>query len=114
MKNIVIYVCSIIISIMVLASCNSKTSNTPDTTASTETVYGYQKESIDGKTESIPVESEVSVNSEASLGSEVSSESGVSSDSDVSVESSVSTETASIYEQSIRRAALAASCGIIP
>ena len=97
MKKIVFYVCSILISILVLTSCDSKPSNTSGTTASSDTVDSSlrEKTSADSTTENFPVESETSINSESSLGSEVSSESGFSS------ESSVSTETASISEKKV-------------
>ena len=62
MKKIVIYVCSIIISLLVLTSCASKPSNTPGATASSETVDSSlrEKKSADSTTENVPVESEVS------------------------------------------------------
>ena len=115
MKKIVIYVCSIIISLLVLTSCAYKPSNTPGATASSETVDSSlrEKKSADSTTENFPVESEVPINSESCLGAEASSESGFSSESevsfesgfssgsDVSVESSVSTETASIPEKKV-------------
>ena len=88
MKKIITSSVIIVFSLLVLASCNSKTSNTPDITASSETVQvsKEEKESIESKTESIPVVSE------ASLGLEVSSESGFSSESEVSLESGASSE----------------------
>ena len=103
MKKIVFYVCCILISILVLTSCDSKPSNTPGTTASSETVDSSSREktSADSTTENFSVESEVSINSEPFLGADVSSESGTSSESDVSVESSVSTETTSIPEEKV-------------
>ena len=109
MKKIVISSVIIVFSLLVLASCNSKTSNTTDITASSETVQvsKEEKESIESKTESILIETEASINSESSLGSESSSESGFSSESKVSLESGVlsdsdiSTETASIPEEKV-------------
>ena len=127
MKKIIVSSVIILFSLLVLASCDSKVSNTPGTTASSETVDSSSREktSADSTTENFSVESEVSINSEPSLGadvssesgfssetevssksgfsseSEASSESGISSESDVSVESSVSTETASISEKKV-------------
>ena len=85
MKKIVFYVCSILISIFVLTSCDSKPSNTPDTTASLDTVDSSlrEKKSADSMTEKYPAESDVSL------------ESGFSS------ESAISTEIASIPEKKV-------------
>ena len=65
MKKIIIYVCSIIISISVLTSCDSKPSNTPGAAASSETVHESkeEKEPIESKIERIPVESETATES---------------------------------------------------
>ena len=97
MKKIVISSVIIVFSLLVLASCNSKTSNTTDITASSETVQvsKEEKESIESKTESIPVESEVS------LESGFSSELEVSSGSEASSESAVSSEPASGREEKV-------------
>ena len=85
MKKIVFYVCSILISIFVLTSCDSKPSNTPDPTASLDTVDSSlrEKKSADSMTENYPAESDVSL------------ESGFSS------ESAISTEIASIPEKKV-------------
>ena len=88
MKKIIIYVCSIIISISVLTSCDSKPSNTPDAAASLETAHDSKEEteSTENKTESFSAGSEVFLKTEASSESEAFSESGLSSESDVSPE----------------------------
>ena len=97
MKKIITSSVIIVFSLLVLASCNSKTSNTPDITASSETVQvsKEEKESIESKTESIPVGSEVS------LESGFSSELEVSSGSEASSESAVSSEPASGREEKV-------------
>ena len=109
MKKIIASSVIILFSLLVLASCDSKVSNTPGTTASSETVDSSSREktSADSTTVNFSVESETSRNSESFLGSDVSSESGFSSETEVSSksgfssESAISTETASIPEKKV-------------
>ena len=95
MKKIVIYVCSIIISVSLLTSCDSKLSNTSGTAASSETAHDSkaEMESTDDKTESFSAGSVASLKTEASSESEVFSEKEVSLGSDPSSESGFPSES---------------------
>ena len=103
MKKIIIYVCSIIISISVLTSCDSKPSNTPGAAVSSEPAHDSkaETESTENKAESFSAGSEASLMTEASSESVVSSESVASSESGFSSESDISTETASIPDKKV-------------
>ena len=103
MKKIVIYVCSIIISVSLLTSCDSKPSNTSGAAASSETAHDSkaEMESTDDKTESFSAGSEASLKTEASSESEATSESGFSSKSEASPESDVSSKAAVIPEKKV-------------
>jgi len=102
MKKIFIYVCSIIISVSLLTSCDSKPSNTSGAAVSSETAHDSkaEMESTDDKTESFSAGSEASLKTEASSESEAT-ESGFSSKSEVSPESDISSKAAPIPENKV-------------
>lgn len=103
MKKTIIYVCSIIISLSVLTSCDSKPGNASGTTASLETVHNSKAEAepTENQTGSFPAGSEASSESGFSSESEVSLESGASSELDITSESASSSEPASVREEKV-------------